>query len=339
MQWASRKKQTGFTIVELLIVVVVIAILAAITIVAYNGITNRAKDSAVRSTLTSTAKKIEAYRYSADNPTESYPVSLSAAGITSSGDTTVTYNVITSANFYCLAGQNGLISYFVTNLNSTVRTGVCPPVDSLAGWWPLNGTTRNMATADDSAVAVGVSSSDGQNGQTNGSYVFTGDPNGSYIDTKHTSSRTKFTMSAWVYPTASSGYRTPLSEARDCCGSGYRGLDMKTSYGGGTASATLWAGGNGSAVDAASPDVLPLSSWTLLTVTYDGATFSFYKNGILAQSKAYSGDPGTPINSLMIGRAGAVAAGGFAGRIDDVRVYTRALSASEVQNLYQSGAL
>jgi prepilin-type N-terminal cleavage/methylation domain-containing protein len=32
----------GFTIVELLIVVIVIAILAAITIVAYNGITNRA---------------------------------------------------------------------------------------------------------------------------------------------------------------------------------------------------------------------------------------------------------------------------------------------------------
>jgi len=41
------QKQSGFTIVELLIVVVVIAILAAITIVAYNGIQNRAKSSAV----------------------------------------------------------------------------------------------------------------------------------------------------------------------------------------------------------------------------------------------------------------------------------------------------
>ncbi|MCB8045019.1 prepilin-type N-terminal cleavage/methylation domain-containing protein [Microbacterium oxydans] len=34
--------QRGFTIVELMIVVVVIAILAAITIVAYNGIQKRA---------------------------------------------------------------------------------------------------------------------------------------------------------------------------------------------------------------------------------------------------------------------------------------------------------
>lgn len=39
------KRQRGFTIVELLIVIVVIAILAAISVVAYNGIQNRAQDS------------------------------------------------------------------------------------------------------------------------------------------------------------------------------------------------------------------------------------------------------------------------------------------------------
>jgi prepilin-type N-terminal cleavage/methylation domain-containing protein len=43
MQWAQ--KQYGFTIVELLIVIVVIAILAAITIVGYNGIQQRTQNS------------------------------------------------------------------------------------------------------------------------------------------------------------------------------------------------------------------------------------------------------------------------------------------------------
>ena len=43
MKWVN--KQTGFTIVELLIVVVVIAILAAITIVSFANIQTRARDS------------------------------------------------------------------------------------------------------------------------------------------------------------------------------------------------------------------------------------------------------------------------------------------------------
>ncbi len=54
--WVIRK-QSGFTIVELLIVIVVIAILAAITIISYTGIQNRAYDAAVSSDLNSYAKK------------------------------------------------------------------------------------------------------------------------------------------------------------------------------------------------------------------------------------------------------------------------------------------
>ena len=52
----------GFTIVELLIVIVVIAILAAITIVAYNGIQGRARDSQRVSDLKTIVKALEIYK-------------------------------------------------------------------------------------------------------------------------------------------------------------------------------------------------------------------------------------------------------------------------------------
>lgn len=55
-------RQRGFTIVELLIVVVVIAILAAITGVAYNGIQGRARDSQRRADARTIIKALGIYK-------------------------------------------------------------------------------------------------------------------------------------------------------------------------------------------------------------------------------------------------------------------------------------
>lgn len=71
--WAKNKHK-GFTIVELLIVIVVIAILATISIVAYNGIQNRAYGSSAQSDLANAAKKAEIYKINASN--DAYPISL-----------------------------------------------------------------------------------------------------------------------------------------------------------------------------------------------------------------------------------------------------------------------
>ncbi|MFZ1242711.1 MAG: prepilin-type N-terminal cleavage/methylation domain-containing protein [Candidatus Saccharimonas sp.] len=57
----TKFNQKGFTIVELLIVIVVIAILAAISIVAYNGIQNRANASSNKESASQVKNKIEAW--------------------------------------------------------------------------------------------------------------------------------------------------------------------------------------------------------------------------------------------------------------------------------------
>lgn len=56
-----KHKRSGFTIVELLIVIVVIAILAAISVVAYNGIQQRGRDSQRSSDVKTIAKALEMY--------------------------------------------------------------------------------------------------------------------------------------------------------------------------------------------------------------------------------------------------------------------------------------
>ncbi|HEY1085662.1 MAG TPA: prepilin-type N-terminal cleavage/methylation domain-containing protein [Candidatus Saccharimonadales bacterium] len=56
-----KKTRSGFTIVELLVVIVVIAILAAISIIAYNGIQGRARDSGRMQVLNTISKGLEMY--------------------------------------------------------------------------------------------------------------------------------------------------------------------------------------------------------------------------------------------------------------------------------------
>jgi type II secretion system protein G len=58
----KRNSQNGFTIVELLIVIVVIGILAAITIVAYNGAQQRARDASRTAAVKNVMKALELYR-------------------------------------------------------------------------------------------------------------------------------------------------------------------------------------------------------------------------------------------------------------------------------------
>ena len=79
-----RKEQKGFTIVELLIVVVVIGILAAITLIAYNGIQIRARDGIRKQDVATISKALELYY--TDNGY--YPLSSGSTSINGSWSTT-----------------------------------------------------------------------------------------------------------------------------------------------------------------------------------------------------------------------------------------------------------
>jgi len=115
--------QDGFTIVELLIVVVVIAILAALTLVAYNGITKKASESTASANAATALRKIKAEMV----VSEAYPSSLSSLGIQNGNGTTYQYSVNNTVNpkTFCVTVINAGIAFYV-NQDGTTASGLCP---------------------------------------------------------------------------------------------------------------------------------------------------------------------------------------------------------------------
>ena len=140
------KTKSGFTIVELLIVIVVIAILAAISIVAYNGIQNRSYASSIQADLASFSKKIEIAKI--DSSDGLYPVVL-----------TQPLGVSFSRSAY-KADRNNL--YYVVSPDRTqYALGGVSKAGDAQGYVVLNGSVQANSAVSDVTVRglVGASAS------------------------------------------------------------------------------------------------------------------------------------------------------------------------------------
>ena len=121
------QKQTGFTIVELLIVVVVIAILAVITIVSFNGIQNRAKESAAKTTAAQATRKLALL--TVGTGTDTYPTDksafLDATGLKEEGGVTYQYTATPDQKSFCLTTTKDSISYYTSANSQSAVSGAC----------------------------------------------------------------------------------------------------------------------------------------------------------------------------------------------------------------------
>jgi prepilin-type N-terminal cleavage/methylation domain-containing protein len=117
--------QKGFSISELLVVIVTIGILASIAIVSYNGIQNRANDAAVQSDLEGVSGLLESYRTRDDgsNPTHTYPQSAAGLSSLTIKVSKKSYNTVVTQNFVICAPNSGNNAYKEYRIAALSKSG------------------------------------------------------------------------------------------------------------------------------------------------------------------------------------------------------------------------
>lgn len=319
-------RNKGFTIVELLIVVVVIAILAAITIVAYNGISNRARVSSVQSDLVNAGKALESRKL--QNATEQYPSTLAAANI-NVADANYIYE--SSDNSFCLTKTAGSTSYYVSSFQKNPAEGSCGS-DSMIGWWQFNGNANDSVGSNNGTV-LNASLASGQNGQANGAYSFNGTNATINFGNSTTLRQPNVTMSVWARPTSPNSVQMLLGKEAQYK---YR---FNTSGSLGALISTTGVGWmtpqpNTSAV------VGVANTWVHTAMTFNSTdrTLKMYSNGSLLGTWTLPAEIVSYNNNSFFAGSTNGNTEFFNGLLDDARFYGRVLGAAEIKGLYDAGA-
>jgi hypothetical protein len=221
------------------------------------------------------------------------------------------------------AGNVGSSSVSVSVSNG----GAPPPVSGLVAGWGFN-EGAGMSVADASGKGhVGTVSATAWSGagKFGGALSFNGSSSWVTVaDANDLDLSSALTLEAWVRPSAlGSLWRTVVFKERP----GGIVYSLYANQSTGRPVGQLWLGAEQNAVGSAG---LALNAWSHLASTYDGASLRLYVNGVLVSSTVVSGSLAPSTGVLRVGGNG-VWPEWFAGLIDEVRVYSRALSAGEIQ--------
>lgn len=312
----------GFTIVELLVVIVVIGVLAALTITAYSQVQQRARTAAASTALVDVRKKLEAFRIETGN----YPASLSLASVVNSEQ--VEYEYATTGTDYCITARHrGVVMRLAGNSPEPVSGG-CEEVFGLIGYWQFDGNANDASGKANHGTAVNVTAVPGRGGSAQTAYQFTG--SSSYVQVANPLSQPvldqEWSVAAWIkLPTGSP------NSSQILVGGINSGVELNHVNRG---LPLLYLNSGSDDYYVYGTQDLRNGVWTHVTYVFrnsDGLR-KIYVNGTDASGSGpnYTSTPSGLQAMLMIGS-------GVQGIIDEVRIYERPLRSEEIRRLYEQG--
>ncbi len=213
--------------------------------------------------------------------------------------------------------------------------------EGMVAYYPFNGNALDKSGNGNDGISYNATITQDRFGNPSSAYSFNG--TNSYIQVPYSSQfnlsqSSGFSVVLWFNPAAT---QRPIYVLIDkshnppsawntgwviqCMNDGVYGVN---NFG-------FWFGNGSTMTNGANGTCFFDNKWHLVVATFDGLKTNFYIDGNLTGNSLLSGTPSTTNYPLLIGRVYAYNSGFFKGDIDDIRIYNRALSASEVSQLYQ----
>ncbi len=220
------------------------------------------------------------------------------------------------------AAGNTEQSTITVTVQNTVSSGLIAAYNFNAG---SGSTLADITGKGHAGTITGATwTASGKNG---GALTFNGTSNWVTVaDTNDLDFTTGFTIEAWVKPSSTTGWRTIAM--KEAAGSMPYGL-YATDDTGRPPAIYGRVGAPGTEVRATGGSVLPTTSWSHVTGTYNGSILRLYVNGVQVGTANLSGNLATSTGVLRIGGNGMWGEY-FGGQMDDLRIYNRALTSTEI---------
>lgn len=272
---------------------------------------------------------VSADRYTSTN----YVIDASRIGNSFGGDSSDASYEITSSGGESIIGEGSGGSYtldsgYVAQLENSLELSVQP--SDLEFYYTFNeisGSFVRDSSANDNNGTT-VSSSSWGSGQVDNALSLNGSSQyvtGTDVDVSGT-----ITVGAWVYPTSTQ--TSTIVSKNSTASDSQTNLTLASSV----PTIQMTIGGSGTtATDTG--NALPNNTWSYVAATYDGSDLDLYVDGDLADTTPATGAIATNNLVWTIGRFADSGSSYFAGAIDEVKMYSRALSANEIKAEYNAG--